>query len=135
MKRPTIIVVLEKILCKLITAINNTCFLFFFIYIKKRDKNRKFTFATEEEVIDKGEDQRDALYGILQVAENSVPVHGKGDHYTRERVDQANFQKGATGYFDSQAVWYQSRWWIYSSPDEAHNAQDEGREEGSEEKS
>lgn len=64
MKRPTIIVVLEKILCKLITAINNTCFLFFFIK-KKKSKRGKFTFATEEEVIDKGEDQCDALYGIL----------------------------------------------------------------------
>lgn len=64
MKRPTIIVVLEKILCKLITAINNTCFLFFLIK-KKNSKRGKFTFATEEEVIDKGEDQCDALYGIL----------------------------------------------------------------------
>lgn len=66
------------------------------------------------------------------MAENSIPVHGEGDHYTRERVNQANFEKGATGDFDSQTVWNQSRWWIYSSPDEVYNAQDEGREEGSE---
>lgn len=66
MKRPTIIVVLEKILCKLITATNNTkSFLPFFIKRKEIVKGERLTFATEEEVIDQGEDQRDALYGIL----------------------------------------------------------------------
>lgn len=67
MKRPTIIVVLEKILCKLITATksNTKSFLPFFIKRKEIVKGERLTFATEEEVIDQGEDQRDALYGIL----------------------------------------------------------------------
>lgn len=61
MKRPTIIVVLEKILCKLITiTIDYFSFSFY-----KNDKMWYLTFATKEEIVDQGEDKSDAFYGIL----------------------------------------------------------------------
>lgn len=137
MKRPTIIVVLEKILCKLITVANG-CFSFhsflFFCY-KRVAKIRTLTFTTEEEIVDQREDQSDAFYGILQVTQDSVPVQGESDDYSRQSVDKTDLEQSATGDLDPHAVRDQGWWWRHSSRDEAYYAQDEGRAEGSEEKS
>ena len=69
------------------------------------------------------------------MTEDPVPVQAKRDHYARESIDEADFEQSTTRDLDSHAVWNQGGWWRYSSRDEAYYAQDEGRAEGSEEKS
>lgn len=69
------------------------------------------------------------------MTEDPVLVQAKRDHYARESIDETDFEQSTTRDLDSHAVWNQGGWWRYSSRDETYYAQDEGRAEGSEEKS
>lgn len=137
MKRPTIIVVLEKILCKLITVANTVIshFIPFSFFVTRLTKIKKLTFTAEEEIVDQRKDQSDAFYGILQVTQDSVPVQGESDYYSRQSIDKTDLEQSTTRDLDPHAVRDQGWRWRHSSRDEAYYAQDEGRGEGSEEKS
>ena len=69
------------------------------------------------------------------MTQDSVPIQRKSDHYARQSIDKTDFKQSTTRDLDPHAVRDQGWWWRYSSRDEAYYAHDEGRAEGSEEKS
>lgn len=68
--------------------------------------SKALTFPTKEEVVDEREDEGDAFYRILQVAQHPIPIEGEGNQNSREGVQSAYFDQATAGYLDSHAVWY-----------------------------
>jgi len=129
-------VVLENIRCRLITEHQEDREI-----ARDRERHtvralkRVLTFPAEEEVVDEGEDESDALYWVLQVAQHSVPIERQADEDSRESVQSTQLDQTAAGYLDAHAVGYQ-RWWRRQPvDDEVQQSEDAGGGQGREEES